>query len=261
MSYFVRSYLSLFLLFMLLAATGCKKNNISKQLPNNLASQLSVENNRFSYFTGKAKIQLDGLGQNVKATANIRIKQDSLIWVSVSPGLGIEIARVMITPHQVLAIDKFNRKAYIYDFNVLTKKLKFPVNFALFQSVLVGNLPFPLESYNKVKTEELFFVLLKNQNNITLQNYINRSTLHLEKTTVVQQGTAGQLQVAYSDFEKIDNNYFPLKGKVHAESLDEKKETQTADMELNYIRIKTPSDSPGFPFNIPEGYQQIKNKL
>jgi hypothetical protein len=49
-------------------------------------SKLKIKNLDFEYLALRTKIKYKNDNKSQKATANIRIKKDSLIWFSITPG-------------------------------------------------------------------------------------------------------------------------------------------------------------------------------
>jgi hypothetical protein len=72
---------------------------------------------------------------------NIRMKKDSIIWLSVT-GVGLEVARGIITPDSIVFMDKIHKDYFVFNYEQLSKQYNFDLNFALLQSVIIGNLPF-----------------------------------------------------------------------------------------------------------------------
>src|SRR5690606_17028532 len=55
----------------------------------------------FHTFSGRAKTKIE-MGKNVHdVTLNVRIERNKAIWLSVTAILGVEVARVLITPDSV----------------------------------------------------------------------------------------------------------------------------------------------------------------
>ena len=63
---------------------------------------------------------------NVEFKANVRINRDSAIWMSISPALGIEIARVLVLNDSLKLLSKIpdNKFAYISDIAALEEFIK-----------------------------------------------------------------------------------------------------------------------------------------
>jgi len=122
---------------------------------------LQIKQLDFEYFSAKSKIKYHDLDNNFKATANIRIKKDSVIWLSLTATLGIEALRVMITQDSIAIIDRVKKEYMRYDFEELNKKLNFEFDFQTIQAMILGNLPQPLQGQELV--EKMNFILLSNR--------------------------------------------------------------------------------------------------
>ncbi len=73
--------------------------------------------------------------------ANVKMKKDSIIWMSISPALGIEMLRLVITPDSVKYISKIpdNKYYYLGDFSVISDLAKMDLSFDMIQDLLLGN--------------------------------------------------------------------------------------------------------------------------
>ena len=73
---------------------------------NREAVPVKVQEIAFDYLTAKSKFSLRSSTQDFENTnVNIRIKKDSLIWLSVT-GVGFEVGRGLITPDSIVFLDK-----------------------------------------------------------------------------------------------------------------------------------------------------------
>ena len=80
---------------------GCNKRLINLNQAN-----LDMNVFKFEYFSAKARLNYTEGGQKLSAVANLRIKYDSLIWLSISPGLSIEAFRIKLTLDSVFLLDR-----------------------------------------------------------------------------------------------------------------------------------------------------------
>jgi hypothetical protein len=89
----------------------------------------------------KVSAEVLTLGETQSFKANIRMKKDSVIWISISPALGIEVLRVLITPDSVKYVSKIpeNKHYYLGGFSVINEISKMDIDFATFQDILLGN--------------------------------------------------------------------------------------------------------------------------
>lgn len=77
---------------------------------------------------------------NIEFKANVRIKEDSAIWMSISPALGIEIARVLVLKDSLKVLSKIpdNKFAYISDIDSLEEFLHFEFDLEDLESIISG---------------------------------------------------------------------------------------------------------------------------
>jgi len=81
------------------------KNQFNKtQLTQKVIEKNSYLNYNWLHFTGKVNINTQQISQNIKI--NIKLKKDSLIWVSFRSLLGIEAARVKLTKDSLYIINR-----------------------------------------------------------------------------------------------------------------------------------------------------------
>ena len=70
-----------------------------KLLPtSSIEEEYALEKFDFEYLQAKSKISFSSPDKSLSSSANIRMKKDSIIWISVSPIFGIEAARGFISP-------------------------------------------------------------------------------------------------------------------------------------------------------------------
>ena len=56
--------------------------------------------------SARVSVSTDIKGNKTNFTINIRMKSDSIIWISISPLLGIEVARVVATQDSIKFLDR-----------------------------------------------------------------------------------------------------------------------------------------------------------
>ena len=98
--------------FWLLALGSCSTNKNTASIRNLSANHIirEVERNQFEFddFETKFNVKVKG-DNNISLKGQMRMQNDSVIWVSLSLKLGIEVARVMITNDSVKFINRTNK--------------------------------------------------------------------------------------------------------------------------------------------------------
>lgn len=136
-----------FLLFLLLCSLfACKSvKNVAKQreVPDIAEGRMlkNVETAELDYTTLYAKridVSIDLNGKRNSLKASLKVKRDSFVQMSLTAPLGIEIARVLLTPDSVTFIDYFNKKYFQSDYNYFAEKFGISLGYDCFQKILTN---------------------------------------------------------------------------------------------------------------------------
>ncbi|GAB3024156.1 DUF4292 domain-containing protein [Spirosoma pulveris] len=209
----------------------------------------------FRYLTAKSKISFKGQQQDIdNANVSIRVRKDSLIWVSVSK-LGIEAVRGMITRDSITIVDKIHHEYSVYDFPTLSKRFNFNLSFDLLQALIVGNLPLPKRPAQKIKNERDYLLLRQSEGKVLVENYIGEQDRKLKKLMVTEQPTKNTLRLDYEDFTSLNNFLFPYTSLVTVDykSKSDGQFYQTL-LRIKHNKVELVDKAPGFPFTIPSNY-------
>lgn len=243
----MKNVLILVLIFGLFA---CKKTssyqNVSK------SEQFSLQEADFAYLKSSSKVFFKDSKQEVKASVNIRLKKDSIIWLSMRQA-GIEGVRILVSNDSVWIIDRLQNVFYAYDFAEISEKLKFKVDFKMLQSLIVGNLPVELDKNFVAKKQDDLFVGTQNVQN--LQTEISVSRWNNKLTKLFLSETNGKILLEYSEFEKNTEQIFPKKIQLLVNDSQKNNEIEAI---IEHSKIELTDQELGFPFNIPKDFKQIK---
>ena len=106
-----------------------------------LMAELEQRDNDWTTLGLRLESTASAMGQTGTFTLNVRMARDSVIWMSISPALGVEAARVLLTPDSVQVMSKLpgNRFVFQGNYEMLEEAIQAPVNFQLVQDLLVGD--------------------------------------------------------------------------------------------------------------------------
>ena len=106
-----------------------------------LMAELEQRDNDWTTLGLRLESTASAVGQTGTFTLNVRMARDSVIWMSISPALGVEAARVLLTPDSVQVMSKLpgNRFVFQGNYEMLEEAIQAPVNFQLVQDLLVGD--------------------------------------------------------------------------------------------------------------------------
>ncbi len=234
-----------------LVFSACKRSVYSLD---NVDKDLKVTETEFDYLSAKVKIEYqDGLN-DVDATTNIRMKNDSIIWFSMTPGLGIEASRGIITTDSIVILDKIKKTYSIYTFEEVSQILKIDLNFKLVQSAILGNLIFPY-SEEEIKRSGKFFTYKQEVGRFMFDNFIGNESRKIEKLKITDQSNNNSLVVDYANFQIVDDQLLPYEVKAHFDYFEPNEGVNKYTVvDIVYNKAVIENKPLRFPFNIPQKY-------
>ncbi len=108
--------------------------------PNQIILGFEANAPKWEWLGMKLDVEVSGAGQNGSFKASVRMAQDSAIWMSISPALGVEVARILLAPDTVMFISKIpgNKFFYTGNYEALSEWADTPLSFHDVQSILTG---------------------------------------------------------------------------------------------------------------------------
>lgn len=155
---------------------------IDTKSPSYLLEKMYQNETRFETMSAKFSADLNTAGNNTSFKITLRIRKDSAIWMSVSPALGIEVARVLITKDSVFFMNRINETYFAGDFTYFSNLLNTAVDYPLLEALLVGN------AIERFTAED--FMVFQERNQLVLSTHKKR----LIKKTLQKQERAEKME-------------------------------------------------------------------
>jgi hypothetical protein len=273
-------FVLLFLLVAVFLFNSCRtrKPEVTKPVPvqavevppatenaDSLASVVKGSDLNTQWFSARVNVDATIDKENRSFNANLRICKDSAIWMSISPALGIEVARVLIDKDSVRFINRLNSTYFKGGFAYLNNMLQVDVNFKMIQSVLIGNayLHYSVDKYiqdrenAELVLSTLKFRKIKRENELEPPQILTQEIWYspvqqkITKMEMQDYRPTRKFSVHYNAFETVDGLSVPAKINIEASA---KKELKIA---LEYSKIGLNKEL-NLPFNIPDGYEPIR---
>ena len=94
----------------------------------------------FEWLTAKLDIQAEGNGLSFNdLSGQLRMRKDSLVWVSVTATMGVEVARIKVSNDSVWVVNR-TEKAYLAEsLDTLSARLSMPLSLPWVQALLLDN--------------------------------------------------------------------------------------------------------------------------
>lgn len=214
----------------------------------------NILKNHINYTTFSAKVKVDyrgGDGKSYDFNAFLRMRKDSVIWVSINAALGIEAFRILITPDSVKVLNKLDKVAQLRSMDYLKEVTQLPFDFYSLQELIIGNPVYLDSNIVSFRKDDASTSLMSMgqifKHYITVQN--DGYLLTNSKLDDAEVGRSRTAVLSYSDYETKDNISFATKRRI---SLAEKNKLEVV---LDFKQFNF-NESLSYPFSIPKNYKR-----
>ncbi len=255
----IKNIIILFALTLFMSGCGIFKKNIKKHRTNEISEVKKIINNNqkktltFNTFSASFSGKYSDDTQNLPLKGIIKIKKDNFIWITVRPFLGIEIAKIMLTPDSIKYADKINKRSFAEDYKYLEKKYGIKMNYLSVEKIFT-NIPtgYPSQTdiinYQITETDSVY--ILKYNNKYLHKLTFNKNYM-LTENEVSEKNKQITVKINYSDFKVFDDKYFPLKMSFFA-----KKQNKKSNAEITFKNIKI-NETLQVKFSVSKHYKKI----
>lgn len=211
---------------------------------------VALENTHIQYewFSAKARVNYEDNSTSKSFTAAIRMRKDSVIWISVTTMLGVEAARLLIHNDSVFLLDRLNKIYRHEPLSLLEQYFSFPLKIDLLQKILLGNALFIAPEQAKIKQDknkctfasengQYKYLLIFDSDNLTI------STEHL---TDIQSDRS--ISLVFDDYQSEADRLFSYARTITV------KADEPIELSLKFSKVKW-NEPLTFPFQVSEKYE------
>ncbi|MFU8842360.1 MAG: DUF4292 domain-containing protein [Bacteroidales bacterium] len=233
-----------------------------------LFTKLKENEFRYEWFSSRFNLDLTIDKKKNSLSGQIRMKKDSALWVTLSPALGVEMARVLLTQDSVKFFNRINNTYFTGDWAMVNHMLQMNIDFDIIQALLMGidltfyedgkfRASYDSKEYNLVTSGrgklKKYVKNHEDDERIYIQNiYLNPESFKITSMKIKEiKKDNKKLDAIYSNFRHVNDQLFP-----HRVTYD-----ITADfpirVDMTYSRISSGGEL-SFPFNIPTKYAPLQ---
>lgn len=230
-----------------------KRDSLVVKLLDTVSANRMIDAKKVYYatFQSKAKMHFESDKDKQNFSINFRLRKDSVIWASINAPIIGEVARAIITPDSVKAIERINKKLFLYSYNDIQKLINLEVDFATLQELIVGNAIALKGDIKELKVLGLLSSILIKGYDYTNQLTYNSadSSLHQLQLQTQRPSSSSSLLIALSQYQWMEGRYLSTQRQYNI--LDIKGAIQL-DMDINKAEFDKIID---YPFTIPKNYK------
>jgi len=216
------------------------------------------------WFSGKFKAVYQMPDKKQAFSGQIRLRTDSIFWVSIYAVMNIEIFRLEIMPDSFRFVNRLSKTYMSESMTYFKDRFNVDVDLEMLQALMLGN-DFPYYETNvfrlmdhknsyqlsTVSRKKLKKHFKNNEDKLKalMQNmWIDKANYRIVKQSVKVVGEdKSKLRVSYNDFENIDSMLFAT------HRILKFKEDQNTFLQIDFSKI-TINEPLRFPFRIPKKY-------
>jgi hypothetical protein len=166
----------------------------------------------------KCKFSIQYKEKNYAISSSLKMVKDSIIQLSITPFLGIEMYRAVLRPDSITIIDKNNHQYFISDYGFLQKKFGVEIGFSDIQALLADC---PLNDLSELNVSAFnanessgydWTTIFKNLK----AEYRFDKDYRMDKVTLAQESSNAQFSCTYASFLPFDNVFYPTQCTVAA---------------------------------------------
>jgi hypothetical protein len=275
LEYDIPGFLAL-LFFVAIFLVSCKtqrtviKAPLKEEGPEYLIGKLDENELQFDWLSAKFSASY-AMDKNVTDfSGQIRICKDSVIWVSITPAMGIEMIRLKITTDSVMFMNRFNKTYFLGDYTVVNDFLQTNLNFDILQAFIIGNdfqfydnasfrasvdnMQYKLSTMGRRKIKK---EVASNDTGplVLVQNiWLDPDHYKISRVDVKEyQKDNRKFEAYYSEFVTIEKQIIPTLINVNVTS------EHLQEIMISYSKIVL-NEPFSFPYSVPDKYQQITRK-
>jgi hypothetical protein len=202
---------------------------------------------QFDLLTAKAKVSLKTKSQSQNLTISLRMQSAQKIWISLNALGSLEVARVLLTTDSVKIVNRLTNDYNEGDYNYLSNMIQYPINFALIEALLIGNIPpqiDPSKSNFVANVEQFQFT--QTEGSKILNAIFQKAIFKSSEWKLADTLTKNALVINYADYKTVGEYLFPSLINVQAISPKD-----IVKLNIQFVKIEK-VNSLVFPFNAPK---------
>ncbi|EAZ79395.1 DUF4292 domain-containing protein [Algoriphagus machipongonensis] len=227
--------------------TGCSKKNILYKGDGSM-EEFSPIYSDYDYLSAKAKIIIEEeSGKTTRGSMNLRAKKDSILWFTVSPGMGMEAVRGLITQEKIQIKDRIGKEDVNMTFTEFESLYGLKLSLDLFQNLLWANPPIPFDYSDRLVKVRKDYELTQIRNKVRYFSKIDINSRKVSELVSNSLDDRGSLLASFANFQDVNTKPYPLEV-LYKLAYQVQGSTQNTIINLTWNSIEPQVEPLNFPF-------------
>jgi len=203
---------------------------------------------QYGFLDAKAKIVVEEeSGKITRGTLSLRAKKDSILWFTISPGMGMEAIRGLITKEKIQIKDRIGKGDVNMSFKEFETIYGLKLSLDLFQNLLWANPPHPFDYKDRLLRVGKSFEITQVRDKVRYFSKIDVNHKKLAEMVSNSLDDRGSLLASFSSFQEVHKQALPSKVRYKL-AYQLPKGAQNTLVHLEWTSINLNSANLSFPF-------------
>ena len=190
--------------------SSCSKKTIVYQADGKMEDFSPVYTD-YAYMSAKAKVVIEEeSGKITRGSMNLRAKKDSVLWFIISPGLGMEAVRGLITPEKIQIQDRIGKENINLTFKEFESIYGLKLSLDIFQNLLFANPPHEVDFKDRLVRVGKSFELTQVRDKVRYFSKVDVGYRKVSELVSNSLDDRGSLLASYATFQDVGSNPFPF---------------------------------------------------
>ena len=258
--------------FTLISVSSCKstkKVSTKKTLKDYgfeyLKEKMNENNLSFNYLSAKLSLTYKKEQTSTNLRGQLRMREDSILWLSFSPAMGIEAARLILTQDSIKFINRLNKTYFVGQYKVLDTLISSTIDYVIIQSMILANeLPYyKLDNYSVKVDDNMYLLMMEKKrkvkksikkgesptNVIVEKVWLDPDNFRMRKVEMHEFSADNKkLVIHYNDYQQVEGKWFPFNIEIMVFA------DKDISINVKYNKVQF-NEKLSFPFHIPSKYQ------
>lgn len=227
--------------------SGCAKKTIVYEGDGKMEDYAPVYS-EYGYMDAKAKIVIEEeSGKITRGTMSLRAKKDSVLWFTISPGMGMEAVRGFVTQEKIQIKDRIGKEDVNLTFKEFETIYGLKLSLDLFQNLLWANPPYSFDYKDRLVRVGKSFELTQVRDQVRYFSKIDVNHRKMSEMASTSLDDRGSLLASFSTFQDVNEQPFPAKV-LYKLAYQLPAGGQNTIIHLEWTSINPNSSSLSFPF-------------
>ena len=262
----IKNLLLFVLLFFLFFASSCKTKKIATgSMASHRRDSIAlsgeaaqfIEKSRdnkmdYDWFASRIKVEYSDNNLSQDFTAAVRMRRDSILWISLQGPFGIEGGRILITRDSIFVINKLSNEYLRQPISYLSRLLPIQTNLPQLQDFLLGYfLMFSDAAPDYRGLEDSLHLIRAESPEFRYDSKLYPQNYTLAKSVLTDKMLNQQMNVTFDAYSTEQGKAFS-----NERNIDIKQGNKNLNMHLVFTKIKV-NEVLNFPFEIGPAMREV----